>query len=68
MHQTVAERSVDFIFVSELNRPEGSNWYTDSNNKVAIVNAKSAQIDDLGSSENDFRWISVSGTRVYSCY
>lgn len=66
LYQTAAERSVDFIFVSELNSPEGPNWYTDSNKKAAIVNIKSAQIEDLGSGEPDFRWITISGTRVYS--
>lgn len=32
------------------------------------LNVKSVQIDDLGCSEDGFRWVTISGTRVYSCY
>jgi len=68
LHQVAAEKSSDFIFASELNRNEGPNWYSDTVGKAAIVNIKRARLDDEGAGEAGFRWISVHGIRLYSCY
>lgn len=65
--QTAAETSIDFVFASEFNRPEGPNWYTDTN-KAAIINVKRVGVDNLGVSEPGFRWIEAGGRRLYSCY
>lgn len=68
MYQKAAEYSADFIIISEPNRQDGPNWYLDLNKKAAIVNAKSAHITNLGLGESGFRWISITGMRIYSCY
>lgn len=56
------------MFVSEFNKAESSCWYTDANNKAAIINPKNAPVDNLGNSETGFRWIESRGMRLYSCY
>ncbi|KAL4123276.1 hypothetical protein QTP88_015476 [Uroleucon formosanum] len=66
MHQMVTEKSADFLIVSEYNKVD-SNWHVDANNKAAIVNAKHAVITSTGTSEAGFRWISITGIRIYSC-
>ncbi|KAE9530118.1 hypothetical protein AGLY_011580 [Aphis glycines] len=67
MYQMAAEKSADFLIVSEYNKAD-PNWYVDSNNKAAIVNANSATISSPGTSEAGFRWIAAAGMRIYSCY
>lgn len=68
LQQTVAEKSVDFALVSEMNRTEGPNWYADTNGKAAIVNLRNARLDNEGQSEPGFRWVTLYGMRIYSCY
>lgn len=59
---------MDYILIAEPNRQDGQNWYLDDNKKAAIVNSKHAHITSLGRSEAGFRWISIAGARIYSCY
>jgi len=68
MHQIAAERSADFIIISEPNKQDGPNWHLDDQNKAAIVNVKQIQLDNPGISEEGFRWISAHSTCFYSCY
>lgn len=68
MHQTAINYSADYLIVSEPNKQDGPHWYLDANNNAAIINSKYAQIADPGFSEAGFRWISISGTRIYLCY
>lgn len=68
LHQTAAEKSVDLALVSEMNRTEGPNWYADKNGKAAIVNLRNVRLDNEGQSEPGFRWVTLYGMRVYSCY
>lgn len=37
LHQTATERTTDLLFLSEYHHVEGSTWYTDKNDKTAIV-------------------------------
>jgi len=67
MYQMAAEKSADFLIVSEYNKADPS-WYVDSNNKAAIVNVNSATITSSGISQAGFRWIAVVGMRMYRCY
>jgi len=68
MYQKAAEYSADFIIISEPNRQDGPNWYLDLNKKAAIVSTKFAHIANQGLGESGFRWISITGMRIYSCY
>lgn len=68
MQVKAANESIDFIFASEYYRTEGTSWYPDTNNRAAIVNVNRTQIEEEGLSEPGFRWITVCGTRLYSCY
>lgn len=68
MHETASERSIDIILASEFNREGGTNWYSGKDKKAAIINYSGMQIDDVGQSEEGFRWIETNGIRVFSCY
>jgi len=68
LHQVAAEKSADFIFASEPNRNEGTNWHTDTAGKASIVDVKHIRLDNEGIGEAGFRWISAHGIRLYSCY
>lgn len=67
MYQMAAEKSADFLIVSEFNKAD-SSWYVDSNNKAAIVSVNHTAITNAGTSEAGFRWIAAAGMRIYSCY
>lgn len=68
LHQTASEKSADYIFTSEYNKKEGSNWYVDVTGKAAIVNVKKRRLDSEGHGEAGFRWVIANGIRMYSCY
>jgi len=55
MHQSVAEDCIDFVFAAEFNGLGGANWYSDDNNKAAIINASYSQLDDEGQSDAGYR-------------
>lgn len=67
MHQMAAEKSADYLIVSEFNKAD-SSWLVDSNKKAAIVNVNRATITSVGTSEAGFRWAAVAGMRIYSYY
>lgn len=68
MHQVAAEENIDFVLASEFNRVEGSNWYTDTLGKAAIVNVSKTRLDKEGLREAGFRWVEVHGLKLYTCY
>lgn len=68
MHEKAANDCVDFILASELYNVQSSNCYPDANKRAAIINVNRVQTEDEGISEPGFRWITVDGLRIYSCY
>jgi len=68
LHQVAAEKSSDFALISEPNRDEGANWYTDTMGKASIININRTRLDNEGSGEAGIRWISAHGIRIFSCY
>jgi exonuclease III len=68
LHQVAAEKSTNFIFLSEPNRNEDTNWHTDTTGKATIVNANRIRLDNEGTGEAGFRWVTAHGIRLYSCY
>lgn len=68
LNQVAAEKSTELVFASEPNRDEGTNWHTDRTGKASIVNVKRTSLDNEGSGEAGFRWISAHGIRLFSCY
>jgi len=68
LHQVAAEEAVDFILTSKFHSEEGPNWHADASGKAAIVNRNKMRLDKEGLGEGGFRWVTVQGTRLYSCY
>lgn len=68
LHQVTAKKSTDLIFASEPNRNEDTNWHSDTTVKASIVNVKRIRLDNEGIGEAGFRWVSVHGIRLFSCY
>lgn len=68
MHESAANKQIDFAFVSEFNRTEGNSWYTDKEEKAALMNISNLRLDDTSIGKDGFRWIAIGGMRLYSCY
>lgn len=68
LHQVAVEKEADYILVSEPHHAEGHNWHNDSANKAAVINEKSAQLDEIGGKEPGFSWVLADGVKMYSCY
>jgi len=60
---TGTKKGIDFVFISEVNKIEGSNWYLDTSKKAEIMITSNHRFDDMGLSEAGFRWISLGGIR-----
>lgn len=69
--QTVAERGIDVVIVSDYNRQMGGSaqqWVASSDSKCAIYVANStAYISDRGGGVG-FAWARIGSTLFYSCY
>jgi len=68
LHQVAVEEAIDIVLASEFHRVEGPNWHADTLGKAAIVNVNKMRLDEEGLGEAGFRWVSVHGLRLFSCY
>lgn len=68
-YATANQLKIDIMMISEQYNNEHDRTYSDLGNRAAIsvVNNK-ISIDEIGPEEFGFRWIGVSGKRLYSCY
>jgi len=70
MLQTVREMDVDVIIISEHCRNQGEDhgWFDDSSGRCTLFVNNNVLIEVIGPPENGFRWLQISGLRVYSVY
>lgn len=69
--QIAAEQGADFLILSEYYKYSFAHldWYCDRSGRVAIAPLTNAPMDDVGgATEDGFVWVTVEGTRIYSCY
>lgn len=67
---TAIKIGADIVLISEQNKnnSESNGWYSDSTGRSAISFVSSLPQNKVGPMEKNFRWVEVSGLRVYSCY
>lgn len=70
MLQNAAEQNANIAILSEFYKygKIHEKWYCDSSNRSAIAVLSSLPVDDVGVGNNGFVWVTIGGTRVYSCY
>jgi len=68
--QVAEEINADAIVISEPNRNEGEDnaWYPDSTGRAAVAVTDRIPVENPGQPERGFRWVKLSGIRLYSCY
>jgi len=61
---------VDVLIISEQNRnrSETEGWFSDSSGRAAVAVLSNIPVNSVSPLENGFRWIEVTGFRIYSCY
>lgn len=67
MTQTVSEKGIDVVILSEFYRPFGSGWVQDSTGKAALWNRSGFPMTRVRSTSGFVR-ADVDGLTVYSCY
>lgn len=67
--QNATEQNADIAILSEFYKYGRihEKWYCDSSNRSAIAVLSSLPVDDVGVGNNGFVWVTIGGTRVYSC-
>jgi len=70
MKQVAEEINADAIVISEPNRNEGEDnaWYPDSTGRAALAVTDRIPVENPDQPERGFRWVKLSGIRLYSCY
>lgn len=70
MKKVAEEINADVMVFSEQNRNEGEDnaWYPDSTGKAAVAVTDRISVENPGQPEQGFRWVELSGIRLYSCY
>lgn len=68
--QVAEEINADVMVISEPNRNEGEDnaWYPDSTDRAAVAVTDRIPVENPGQPERGFRWVKLSGIRIYSCY
>jgi len=70
MLHTARECGADVVLVSEQyrNAEEETGWYSDASNRSAVFVSSNIAVDVVGPLDTGFRWVQISGIRIYSVY
>ncbi|KAF0711971.1 Uncharacterized protein FWK35_00024199 [Aphis craccivora] len=66
---TTNNLGIDIIIFSEQHRniEEKDRWFSDESSRAAVAVLGILQVDNIGLTNQGFRWVEASGYRIYSC-
>lgn len=71
MIPTAAQLGTEVVIISEPNRALSAKldgWYMDAGGRAAIGLMANTPYNELGPTEQGFRWVELPGFRIYNCY